>query len=138
MVRGKKLDSEAMSLSSLLERLTHARVKDCFKEEDVIYFVVAPGDLGKAVGKQGIIVHTLQRELGKRVRIVEYRDSVEEFVRMLIYPLKVREIIVEGEIILLRDDDKKTKSLLIGRDSKNLQFINKVVKRFFNVDVKVV
>jgi transcription antitermination factor NusA-like protein len=83
-------------------------------------------------------VKILEREIGKRVRVIEHREKVEDFVRNVIYPLKVEEVVLQGDVVEIRDNDKKTKGLLIGRDSKNLEFINMVVKRFFSVDVKVI
>jgi N utilization substance protein A len=138
MVRLKKLDQETLGLSSVMERITHARVLDCFKDSDVIYFVVAAGEMGKALGKGAMNVKILEREIGKRVRVIEHREKVEDFVRNVIYPLKVEEVVLQGDVVEIRDNDKKTKGLLIGRDSKNLEFINMVVKRFFSVDVKVI
>ncbi len=133
-----KLDQETLGLSVVLEKITHARIKHCFKENDVIYFVVAPGDLGKAVGKGGSMIQRVQAEIGKRVRVIEFRENVVDFVKNVIYPLSVEEIVEEGNAVLLKDPSKKTKGLLIGRDSKHLIFINKVVGRFFDKEVKVV
>ena len=133
-----KLDSDSLGWSSLLERLTGTHVKDCFKEDEMIYFVVHPGELGKAVGRAGMMVKRVQDELGKRIKVIEYRESAIEFVKNVIYPLSVEEIIEESASIILRDTNKKTKSLLIGRDGKNLHVINRAVQRFFNKEVKVI
>lgn len=132
-----KLDQEVLGLSSLMERLTGARVKDCFREQDMVYFVVAPGELGKAVGKGGIHVKRVQQELGKKIRIIEFSPSIHEFVRNIIYPLQVEKIIEEDSIIL-QESNRRTKSLLIGREGRNLKLINRAVRRFFNKEVKVV
>ena len=122
-----------------MERITRARVKNCFLEENIVYFIVARGDLGKAIGKGGINIKKAQEKIGKKIKVIEYSDKVEGFIKNLIYPLKVEEIIQESErVIFIKDPSKKTKSLLIGRDGKNLSFINKVVQRFFNVEVRVV
>jgi transcription termination/antitermination protein NusA len=132
-----KLDQEALGLSSVLERMTHAHVKDCFREEDIVYFVVGTGDLGKAIGKGGIMIKKLQEKLNKRVKVIEYRSDVVGFVQNVIYPVKVSEIVVEGEIVFIRDDDRMKKGKIIGRSGSGLAFVNKVVKRYFDVDVKV-
>ena len=133
-----KLNRDDLGLSSLFEKITRARVKDCFKDEDTIYFVISTGFMGKALGKKGINIKKVQQELGKNIKLIEYRERVEDFVKNVIYPLKVEEITLEENTILLKDSSKKTKSLLIGRGSKNLNLINRAIKRFFNVDVKVV
>lgn len=133
-----KLDQEDLGLSSLLERLTQVRIKDCFRDDEQIYVVVAPGEFGRAVGKGGETIKRVQRELGKRIRVIEFNENIKEFIRNIIHPLTVEEVVEEDGVIKLKDSSKKTKSLLIGRESRNLQLINRAVKRFFNVEVRVI
>ena len=121
-----------------MERITRAKVKDCFKDEDTIYFVVGIGELGKAIGKGGINIKKAQQEFGKKIKIIEFRNDPVSFARNLIYPLKVEEIVLEGEEVLIKDNNKKVKGQIIGRDRSNLIFINQIMKRFFNVEIKVV
>ena len=121
-----------------MERITRARVKYCFKDDDTIYFIVGIGELGKAIGKGGVNIKRVQQEFGKKIKIIEFRNDPVSFARNLIYPLKVEEIVLEGEEVLIKDNSKKIKGQIIGRDRSNLVFINKVMKRFFNVEVKVV
>ncbi|MEK6901527.1 MAG: NusA-like transcription termination signal-binding factor, partial [Nanoarchaeota archaeon] len=106
-------------------------------EEDMVYFVVATGELGKAVGKGGVVIKRVQEQLGKRVRVIEYNENPVDFVKNVIYPLTAHEITEEESKIVIRDSSIKTKSLLIGRNAQNLQFINKAVHRFFSKEVKV-
>ena len=132
------LDQEALGLSTLFEQITRARVVDCFQDREVLCFVVARGEMGKALGKNASNLHRAQQEFGKRVKIIEHNENVVEYIKNVIYPLAVEEIIPEDQVVTLKDSNKKTKSLLIGRDGKNLQLIKRAVKRFFNVDVVVV
>ena len=132
-----KLDQETLGLSSLMERVTQTRVKDCFQDNDTIYFVVAPGDLGKAIGKGGVNVKRVQNELGKRIKVIEYSDDLARFIRNIIYPLSIEKITIQENKVLLEDQSKKAKSLLIGREGKHLELINRAIQRFFNVEVVV-
>ena len=133
-----KFDQETLGLSSIFSRITRANVKDCFKEGEVLYFVVSTGELGKAIGKGGVMIKKVQDKFGKKVRVIEYRNDVVSFVRNVIYPVQVQEIVDEEGVIFIRDEDRRKKGLLIGRSGSNLAFINKVVKRFFGVkEVKV-
>jgi transcription termination/antitermination protein NusA len=133
-----KLDLDTLGLGTIMERITRARVKDCFKEEDTIYFVVGSGELGKAVGKGGSNIKKAQEEFGKKIKVIEFRNNVADFVRNVIYPLKVEQVIEEEGIVKIKERSKKTKSLLIGRGGKNLKLINRAVKRFFNVNEVIV
>jgi len=121
-----------------MEKASGALVKDCFQDEDTVYFVVAPGEIGKAIGKSGMNIRRVQDELHKKVRVVEFRERMEEFLRNLMYPVMVQEIVEEENAIILKDSSSKTKGLLIGRNGKNLRFINRAVQRFFNKEVKVI
>jgi transcription termination/antitermination protein NusA len=132
-----KISQETLGLTTLMERLTGAKVKDCFQNEETLYFVVAAGDLGKAVGRKGSNIKTISKEFGKKIKIIEYSDSLVKFIKNVIYPLKVAEINHEESNVIIRDSSKKTKSLLIGRGGKNLNLLNRAVKRFFSVEVKV-
>ena len=128
-----------MGLSSLMERITKAKVKDCFTDEEgSVFFVVAPGELGKAIGKGASNIKYLQHELQRKIRIIEYSDDLAEFIKNIVYPLRVQSISEEQDAIVIKETNKKAKSLLIGRQGKNLKLINRAVKRFFNREVKVV
>lgn len=136
-----KLDSDALGLSSIVERVSRVQVKDCFKDEEgeTVYFVVGSGEIGKAIGKNGENIRRIQQELNKKVRLVEYAEEVGQFIRNFIYPAAVKEIVQMGNIVEVRDENRKTKSLLIGRDGKNIKLLNRAVKRFFSVEeVKIV
>ncbi len=133
-----KLDTDTLGLGTIMEKITRTRVKDCFKEEDTVYFVVGSGELGKAVGKGGSNIRKVQEELGKKIKVIEFRSNIADFVKNVIYPLKVEQVVEEEGIVKIKESSKKTKSLLIGRGGKNLKLINRAVKRFFNVSEVIV
>ncbi|MBI2112577.1 NusA-like transcription termination signal-binding factor, partial [Candidatus Woesearchaeota archaeon] len=110
---------------------TGVPVKDCFKEEDTIYIVVPPGNLGKAVGKNGIVIKKIQHNLRKNIRVIEYRDNVADFVGNIIYPIQVERIIEEENAVIIKDSNRSVKSQIIGREGKNLNIIKRAVQRFF-------
>ena len=132
-----KLDQETLGLSSLIEGMLRVKVMDCFMEEEMIYVVVPAGELGRAIGKGGSTLHRLQDKLQKRVKLIEYRDNLLEFVRSAIHPLQVEEMVQQEGKLVLRDHSPKTKGLLIGRGGRNLQVINRAVQRFFSTEVVV-
>ncbi|MBT3836248.1 NusA-like transcription termination signal-binding factor [Candidatus Woesearchaeota archaeon] len=132
-----KLDPETIGFSNLMEQMTHARVKDCFKDEETIYFVVGFGQMGKALGKGAINIKRLQEKFNKKIKIIEFNDDVCKFVRNVAYPLKIESVTLEENYVKIQDSSKKTKSLLIGRQSRNLNMLKRAVTRFFNIDIKI-
>jgi len=134
-----KLDLDVLSISSIVERSIKVKVKDCFEEDETLYVVVDPGQLGKAIGKGGIVIKKVQQQLNKKIRMIEYSDNLASFVQNIIYPLRVEQVVEEQGVISIKDSDRRVKSQIVGRDGKNLAVIKRAVQRFFPVqDVKVV
>ena len=131
-------DQELLGVMSILSNLSRARVKDCFLEGDTYFVVVEKGDVGLMIGKGGLIIKKIKERLRKQVKVIEYNQDPVRFVRGLIYPTRAEEIVLEDEAILIKGDDRKIKGLICGRGGENLRWINKVVKKFFDVEVKVV
>lgn len=127
-----KYDINLMKFISLFETLSGAKVKDCISGEPLI-FVVEQGEIAKAIGKNASTLHRIENVLKKKVKIVEFNDDVTLFVKNLISPLKVSDIKEENKIITIRDSDTKTKGILIGRDSKNLNKYKDIVSRYFDI-----
>ena len=127
-----------LGLSSIMERISRVRVKDCFQDDETVFFVIPPGLIGKALGKGGSKIKRLQAQIKKRIKVIEYNDNILIFVRNIIYPLKAESIVEQDGEILVKNSNKKAKSLLIGRGGKNLKLLNRAVKRFFSQEVKII
>ena len=56
-----KYNSELMKLMSFFESITHAKLKDCFIVGSQTFFVVQPGEIGKALGRNASTVKKLQK-----------------------------------------------------------------------------
>jgi len=133
-----KYDLDLMKFMSLFESLTGAKVKDCIKNDKLI-FVVHENEIGKAIGKKGINIRKIEGILKKSVKIVEYSDDVLQFIRNFINPLKIKDIAKEGSTITITGPDTQTKSLIIGRDRRNINHLKDITKRFFDIEeIKVV
>jgi len=133
-----KYTSDIIQYISIFESLTGARVRDCILN-DFILFIVHENEMGKAIGKQGSNIKRVENTLKKKIKLVEFNNDVPQFVQNLIYPVKAKEIKEEEGIVTIYGEDTKSKGILIGRDRRNLNFINEVVKRYFEIgEVKVV
>ena len=129
-----KFDPSHMKFMALFENITKTSPKDCIIEEKNIIFIVNPGNVGKAIGKKGVNVKKLEQKLSKKIKIVEFNDDITIFTQNMIYPLKNLEINMEGNEIIITGQDVKTKGLLIGRDSQNLQKLQNRLKRYFKFE----
>lgn len=129
---------ELLEVMSIFARSTGAEVKDCFEIEEVLYFVVQPGNIGKAVGKNGETVRNFQEKLKRRVRVIEYTSNLMEFVKHIVYPVKVDDVHEENGVVVLKSNDRSTRALLIGRNAKNLNRVKDMARRYFQfTDIRV-
>jgi transcription termination/antitermination protein NusA len=122
---------------SIFETLTGAKVKDCIVDEQIL-FVVEKGNMGLAIGKGGQNLKRVQNVLNKTIRVIEFDEDIEQFIKNYSYPL--RELIVqkENKIIKIRGKDTKTKGLLIGREKTNLKRMINIINRYFDIDDVIV
>lgn len=130
-----------MGVMALFDKITRVPLKDCFEDKNqLLTFVVDFQDIGKAIGKNAVYVRRLEQLLKRRVRIMGFHPDLQECLKNIISPLRVSSIELQEGILLLKSDDRKTKSLLIGRNAQNLRNIEEIVKRYFQyiIEVKVV
>ncbi len=136
----RKLNVELIGYMNIFAKITRTNVKDCFVDNNgLLTFIVNELDIGKAVGKKASNVRTIENRLKKRIKIVGYSENLLTFIKNIIYPLAVREIIEEEGVVSITPNDSKTKSLLIGRNAQNLRNTETIVKRYFSInEIKVI
>ncbi|MFH1181360.1 MAG: NusA-like transcription termination signal-binding factor [Candidatus Woesearchaeota archaeon] len=122
-------NQDVMGFITFFESMTHTGVRDCIEGQQLI-FVVDSGNMGRAIGRQGSNVKRLEQALNRKIKIVEFNPLATEFVKNLISPLRA-DVSEEDGTILLSSNDTRTKSLLIGRNSQNLENYESIVRRYF-------
>lgn len=138
-----RLTPEEMRYISLFQDITKAAVKDCIidQENNRIIFLVDSKDMGMAIGKNGLNVRKLKNSLGKDVEIVAYSDNLDDMVKFLMAPARVRSI------RLVNSDSKKSvyvtvdpqdKGIAIGRSGKNVVRAKLILKRYMDIDNVVI
>ena len=132
-----KISAEQLQLISLLERETGAQAMDVLDSPESVVFLVKQGDLGKAIGKNGISLQTLSRKMGKRVEFVEFNESLDGFLGNLFKPVQIHEIqknsaLDGGQSIVLKVDFQN-KGLAIGKGGSKINRARELAKRHFGV-----
>jgi len=126
-------DADAMKFMSSFEFITRSKVKDFVVNDNFLLFIVPAGFARKAVGPKGANVRRLEKVFKKKVKIVEFAPEPVSFIKNLVYPLRVTDVIKEDGVFTLIPVDSRTRSVLIGKNASNLRFYESVVKRFFPV-----
>ncbi len=133
------LNMETIRLLNLFENITKVHVKDCFVDEDDVYFIVEEGKIGLAIGRGGSSIKNVEKSIEKNVKVFEYSPNLVEFVKNLIPQAKEVTVInntdsVEIEIKV----DKSDKGYVIGRGGEKIKIYREILKRVHNVsDLRV-
>ncbi|NUN11811.1 NusA-like transcription termination signal-binding factor [Candidatus Micrarchaeota archaeon] len=129
------ISNEELQLINLLEDSTGAKALDVVNNDDGVIFVVTQGELGKAIGKQGVNIQKLKKQFGKPVEMIEFSPELEVFLKNLFKPVAVEEIDSkeENKIVHIKVD-AENKGLAIGRNGSKIKKARLLLKRLFNVD----
>ncbi|QQG38753.1 MAG: NusA-like transcription termination signal-binding factor [Candidatus Woesearchaeota archaeon] len=133
----KKLNIQTIGLMNIFNSLTGVTAKDCFFDEEKLVFIVNEGDLGKVLGKKGANIQRIQNTLKRDIKVIEYSEDVIKFVKNLIYPAEVQKVYKEGTFVVIEPENNKIKGQIYGRERKNLEKINEILKKYSNTEVKI-
>jgi N utilization substance protein A len=120
--------------------MTGATARDCFMDEKLnrVIFVVAKGQMGLAIGKDGSAVKKIERALRKPVEMVEWADDVAGLVRNVLGAKYVQEVRVsdrldgtKGIVVVV---DYRKKGAVLGIGGKNAEKVRLLVRRYFGIN----
>ncbi len=132
-------DTDILKFMALFEKITHSKIKDCFFDREKLVFLVEKGEMGKALGKNKTNIVNLEKMLKRKIKIVEFNDNRLQFITNYLAPLKIVDIKEEDEIVTITGVDTKTKGLIIGIKAQNLRNLEKIIRKYFQVEeIKVV
>lgn len=109
---------------------------DMVEEEDKLTFIVEKGQLGLALGKGARNLQTLKNVFNKEIKILEYDDDVERFIRNLFKPHQVESVALESEEdgifarVTVKPEDK---GKAIGKAGRNINVVRQLARRHHNI-----
>jgi len=126
----RDFDTDTLRTITAFENITGSEVRDCVRNES-LYFLVNPGKVAIAIGKNGQTVKTAEKMLNKTIKIFEWSENSEEFIRRLIP--QAQKIEIEGikAVVSLNSRDR---GVVIGREGSNVRVIREFLER--NSDIK--
>jgi N utilization substance protein A len=139
-----KLTSDQLSMLSMIQGMTGATARDCIidQKSNRVILVVAKGQMGLAIGKDGAAVKKIERAVRKPVEVVEWADDVEGLVRNALGTKYVREIRIgerlDGVKSVVVVVDHRKKGAALGMGGKNAEKVRLLARRYFGVgDVQI-
>ena len=125
-----KISTEDFRVISTFERITRVYPKDCLITEDTIYFLIEGKKISLAIGKGGSTIKEVSRHLGKPVKLFEYSEDPQTFIKNMI-PAAENVKIENGNIDIVVPS--KERSAVIGREGKNIKAIKEFAIRHLGV-----
>ncbi|MEF8775334.1 MAG: NusA-like transcription termination signal-binding factor [Haloarculaceae archaeon] len=132
------LSDEARRLVALYERETDAGVRDCVvdDEHDRLIFLVAPGDMPKAIGPDGKHVRAVEERLDTEVKLVEDADNPADFVANALSPAAVYNVTISqnNDLVAYVEVAQEDRGAAIGAHGRNIDAARMLADRHFDVD----
>ena len=134
-----KLTSEELSLISMFNGMTGATARDCIIDEkqNRLIFVVAKGQMGLAIGREGGSVKKLERAVRRPVEVVEWGDTVEDLIKGCLGAKYVQRIETvdrldgtKGYVVYV---DPRKKGAVLGLGGRNAEKLRMLARRHFDV-----
>lgn len=134
----KTIDMQDMRYLNLFEKITGVRTRFCFRYNENIIFCVPKHLVMKAIGSSGRNTRKMSEILGKKIRAIPApRDigDAENFIRSIVSPLTIKGAEVRDNEIIISAG--KNKAALIGRNKRRLTEMQKIIRDFFDKEVRI-
>ena len=131
----KVLDMQFIRYVNLFNRFTGLRCNHCFEYNNTIIFAVTKNFIMKAIGNNNKNLEDLNRIIGKRIKIVAIpkgKEDIENFVSMIIRPLRFRAIEIKNDEIII-SADLQNKASLIGKGKLRLAEMENILDQYFGI-----
>ncbi len=126
----REFDNFTIQAIREFESMTGTEVRDCLINE-YIYFLVNPGKAALAIGKGGQAVKSAEADMNKQIKIYEWNEDVQHFIKNLI-PC-AQKIVLNGGGATVTIPSKE-KGSIIGKGGSNIKALRELVLR--NSDLK--
>ncbi|WP_136687264.1 NusA-like transcription termination signal-binding factor [Halorhabdus amylolytica] len=131
-------DAERQAIA-LVESVADVTVRDCLFDDDHdrVAFVVAAGEIGKAIGKDGQTVERIEERIGRDVTLLEDAPTPEDFVANALAPAAVHDVTIEDGPdgpVAVADVDERDIGAAIGADGRRIELARELAARHFDID----
>ncbi|MFC1648546.1 NusA-like transcription termination signal-binding factor [Nanoarchaeota archaeon] len=134
-----KYDTDLIKKITLFEKVTQSNVKEAFYLKDRLTFIVEPGELGKALGRNKENIRKLNSMFKEKLKIVEFTPEMLDFIVNFLKPLQIQDIEESDGIVTIQGGDPAVNGLIIGKRAQNLRALEEVVNKYFEVtEIKVI
>ena len=125
----RNFDTDTIRVITTFESITGTEVRDCICS-DTIYFLLNPGKIAIAIGKNGHNIKTAEKMFRKTIKVFEWPEDDEQLIRNMIPQAQKIDINGEHATVTLNSEDR---GAVIGREGNNIKAIRKLLERNSNI-----
>ncbi|MBP2134602.1 N utilization substance protein A [Methanomicrobium sp. W14] len=122
-----------------LRIVTKSTALDCVMDDtyDRIIYVIKKGDMGFAIGKDGVNIKKLQKILGKRIEMVEENSDIKGFIENIFKPAHIGDVRADEESHKLNVyvESKSDLGIAIGKNGCNVEKARILTRRYFRKEI---
>jgi len=126
-----KLEREEIFFMNTFDSETGVPAKDVLIEQKNATFLVKDEDMGKAIGPKGSKIKKLTEKFGRRIELLAFTESIEEFFKKALPNVKFSEVKIEGKQVELRLDFMHKREIVGNSKFKR---IKKIAERNYNIE----
>ncbi|MBU3896925.1 MAG: NusA-like transcription termination signal-binding factor [Nanoarchaeota archaeon] len=126
----REFDTDTIKLIAAFEDLSKTEVRDCCINPDSIYFLVNSGKIAVAIGKGGQTIKQAEKMFKKPIKIFEWAESDEAFLKNMIP--KAKKIVIKDTFAQVTLDSKN-RGAVLGRAGSNIKAIRELLERNSNI-----
>ncbi|MEK6906210.1 MAG: hypothetical protein AABW81_01160 [Nanoarchaeota archaeon] len=137
----KTIDMQTIRHLNLFENVTRVNTRFCLKYDNGIIFCVPKSLVLKAVGRDGENIRKISMITKRRVKIIAKPRGIEDvkyFIGSVISPITFKNIDVRGNEIIITAGGIQNKAALLGRNKQRFLDLQRVVRDFFEKELRIV
>lgn len=121
----RNFDTDIIKIITAFENITGTEVRDCINSK-IVYFVVNKGKIATTIGKNGKNIKTAERILKKSIKVFEWDEDDEQFLKNMIPKAQKIQINGESAVVTLSHENR---GAVIGKQGNNINAIRKFLER---------
>ena len=134
------IDMRAMRYINLLDKVSHVRTRKCFIHNNTIFFAVDSRQVSKAIGPAASNIRRMQESVGLKIKIIKDAQGIADakrFVEDIVSPIKIKSVEVKENEIIIISGNNQNKASLIGRNKRRFEELERVIKDFFGMGLRI-
>ena len=121
----RNFDNDIIKVITEFENITGTEVRDCICSETV-YFLLNLGKIAMTIGKDGHNIKTAEKMLGKSIKVFEWAEDSEQFIRNMIPQAQKIDLNGDRATVIVDVEDR---GAVIGRKGNNIKVIREFLTR---------